>query len=39
MPAVLVECGYIGGDFDYCLNNYTKIAYAIYMGIVRYIRI
>jgi len=36
MPAVLVECGYMGGDFTYCNTNYTKIAYAIFWGISQY---
>ena len=34
MPAVLVECGFMGGDLKYCRDNYTTIAYAIYKGIV-----
>ena len=33
MPAVLVECGFMGGDLKYCRDNYTTIAYAIYKGI------
>ena len=33
MPAVLVECGFMGGDLRYCRDNYTRVAYAIFKGI------
>lgn len=36
MPAVLVECGYMGGDLVYCRDNPGKIALAIYYGIISY---
>ena len=36
MPALLVECGYMGGDLIYCRDNYFRIAYAIFWGISRY---
>lgn len=36
MPAVLVECGYMGGDFSYCKDNADKIAEAIYYGIMAF---
>ena len=37
MPAVLVECGYMGLDLEYCRDNADKIAYAIYKGIKEYL--
>jgi RHS repeat-associated protein len=34
MPAVLVECGHMGGDVYYCRDNAKCIANAIYQGIL-----
>ena len=34
MPAVLVECGYMGGDLIYCRDNASTIAKAIGKGII-----
>ena len=36
MPAVLVECGYMGGDLYYCRDHYSQIALAIAYGIMNY---
>lgn len=38
MPAVLVECGYMGRDLYYCRDNYNQIALAIAYGIINYFK-